>query len=184
MTKRSRTAIDHIEGPIRRAVVWICWLAAGRFGADPARILGLLKQRRESDGGDQADIARNNDARILAMALVAAAFPQRDIAELSRMFRRNRQSMLNAIGVATSPRFRAPWASCAKALKARNIVVPELPPGWRRPGPGPEQRDKTEFVPTCSVPAGEEQTEQYGTFRDSSDRWRGGGSGTERNTLL
>ena len=171
---------DHIPEAIRQTVVYICQLAAIRFGSSVFRVLARTRSERGSPVYSRGD----NDARVLAMALVAAAFPQRDIAELSGMFRRSRQSMVNAIGGASSPRFRGPWGHCAKALQARGTAVPAAPPGWKRP-----ERDNGTAgqVGICSdlfrtVKNG--TTGQYGTFRNSSDRRQGGGSGTERNTPL
>lgn len=171
---------DHIPEAIRQTVVYICQLAAIRFGSSVYRILARTRSERASPVYSRGD----NDARVLAMALVAAVFPQRDIAELSGLFRRSRQSMVNAIGVASSPRFRSPWGHCAKALQARGIAVPAAPPGWNR-----SERDNgtAEQVGICSdlsCTAKSGTTEQYGTFRNSSDGGQGGGSGTERNNTL
>lgn len=156
---------DHIPEAIRQTVIYICQLAAIRFGSSVYRILARTRSERASPVYSRGD----NDARVLAMALVAAAFPQRDIAELSGLFRRSRQSMVNAIGVGSSPRFRSPWGHCAKALQARGIAVPAAPPGWNRSerdSGTAGQRNKSEFVPICPVPPKTEQrnsTELFGT---------------------
>lgn len=151
---------DHIPEAIRQTVVCICQLAAIRFGSSVYRILARTRSERASPVYSRGD----NDARVLAMALVAAVFPQRDIAELSGLFRRSRQSMVNAIGVASSPRFRSPWGHCAKALQARGIAAPDSPPGWKAPKQGAEQGNRTEQIPFCSVPQKRGTTEQTGTI--------------------
>lgn len=142
MTDRPKIT-DHIPEAIRQTVVYVCQLAAIRFGSSAYRILARTRSERASPVYSRGD----NDARVLAMALVSAAFPERNIEELSGLFRRSRQSMINAIGVASSPRFRPPWGHCAKALQARGIAVPAAPPGWNR-----SERDNgtAEQVGICS----------------------------------
>lgn len=179
MTDRPKIT-DHIPEAIRQTVVYICQLAAIRFGSSVYRILARTRSERASPVYSRGD----NDARVLAMALVSAAFPERDIEELSGLFRRSRQSMINAIGVASSPRFRPPWGHCAKALQARGIAVPDAPPGWKPQKQGAEQGNRTEQIPSCSVPPKTEQgnkREQFPVvpFWGEARFW-----GTERNTPL
>jgi len=173
MTDRPKIT-DHIPEAIRQTVVYICQLAAIRFGSSAYRILARTRSERASPVYSRGD----NDARVLAMALVSAAFPERDIEELSGLFRRSRQSMINAIGVASSPRFRPPWGHCAKALQARGIAVPDSPPGWKPPkqGGGTREQNGTNSVLFRSVKNG--TREQVGT---SSVLSRFGKTREERN---
>ena len=158
MTDRPKIT-DHIPEAIRQTVVYICQLAAIRFGSSAYRILARTRSERASPVYSRGD----NDARVLAMALVSATVPERDIEELSGLFRRSRQSMINAIGVASSPRFRPPWGHCAKALQARGIAVPDAPPGWKpqKQGGGTREQNGTNSVVFRSVKNG--TREQTGT---------------------